>query len=366
MLMGATALAMVGGASYAGGIDRSGQGVNILFEEGNYAQITFSVVNPNVDAQPNETLAAVPIPGATIPAFDVAQSYSDFSLGYKHEVNDKLDIAIIYDNPFGAHVDYGLNGNLLQGGMAEVNTNALTGLLQYQLGNGFSVHGGIRLLEVDGVINNSLGLLDASSDIDFGGVVGVAYEKPEIALRVALTYSSSIAADLSGTRSDNDGSNPAARDLTVDFPESVNLDFQTGVAANTLVFGSIRWVGLSGTDVNTVDGEWVNFEDDVTTYNLGIAQRINDKLSLALRFGYEAPGTRPSNTALSPSTGSRSIGIAGTYQLNETISLSGGITYAKLGDQSFLLNNPLLPPGAGYDYQDSDAIGVGFRIGMRF
>ncbi|CUH53383.1 outer membrane protein transport protein [Shimia marina] len=361
MLMGATALAMVGGASYAGGIDRSGQGVNILFEEGNFAQITFSVINPSVDAVPGGPIAPTPS------AFDIAQTYSDFSLGYKHEVNDKLDIAVIYDNPFGAHVDYGLNGNLLSGGMAEVNTNALTGLLQYQLGNGFSVHGGIRLLEVDGIINSALGELDVSSKVDIGGVVGIAYEKPEIALRVALTYNSEISSDLSGTRAERDGSNPDARDLTVDFPESVNLDFQTGVAANTLVFGSIRWVGLAGTNVTTAEepAPWVNFQDDVTTYNLGIARRINDKLSLALRFGYEEPGTRPTNTALSPSTGSKSIGIAGTYQLDEEVSLSAGITYAKLGDQ-FLSPSAPFPPGSRYDYQDSDAIGFGVRIGFHF
>ena len=360
MLMGATALAMVGGASYAGGIDRSGQGVNILFEEGDFAQITFVAVNPNVDAVPGGPIAGTPS------AFDIAQNYADFSFGYKHEVNDKLDLAIIYDNPFGAHVDYGLTGGFLDGGLADVETNALTALAQYHLGNGVSFHGGVRMMEVDGIINNALGELDISSDLDFGGVIGVAYEKPEIAMRVALTYNSSISSDLSGTRAERDGTNPQSRSTTVDFPESINLDFQTGVAPNTLVFGSVRYVPFEGVNLTTSDGQWVNFQDDITTYNLGIARRINEKLSLAIRFGFEDEGTKPTNTALSPSTGSKSVTLAGTYQLSEHLSLSGGITYAKLGDQFLSLPSPPLPAGSRYDYRDSEAIGVGVRIGLKF
>lgn len=357
-LVAAAAGALTAGSAYAGGIDRSGQGVNILFEEGNYFQFTFSHANPSATG-------TNPIANSN----DVLKPFNGTGFGYKHELTDRLDIALLYGQPFGAHVEYtdGLlsaaEGPLPFNGLAEIDSDAFTALLQYDLGNGFSIHGGARALAVDGVIQSSLGVLSADSSYDFGGVLGVAYEKPEIALRVALTYSTAIDVSLDGTRSFPPIVEPADRSFDVEFPESVNLDFQTGIAPKTLLFGSIRWVGWDGFSLDTVDGQWVNFTDDTVTYSLGVGRQITDKLSLALRFGYESPGDRPSTTALAPTTGSRSVGLGGTYQVNEKLSISAGVTYSELGDQFVDLSSLGAPP---LDFKDSDAWGAGFRIGYSF
>jgi len=353
-LWGATALTLAASTSFAGGIDRSGQGVNILFEEGNFVQFTWQHVDPSVDGST----------GGVVHSNDVAKAYNNLSFGYKHEINENWDIALIYDQPFGAHIHY-TDGPLSAGGAvglpwdgkAEINSDALTALVQYNFGNGFSVHGGVRAMKVDGVIQSDKGILTADSDYDFGGVVGVAYEKPEIALRVALTYANSIT---SGFEGDVVNETPGPRSFDVDFPESVNLDFQTGVAANTLVFGSVRWVGWGGFSLDTSDGNWVNFDDDTITYSLGVGQRINDKLSLALQLGYEKAGSRPSTTALAPTTGSKSIGLGATYQVNEQLSVSGGVTYAIPGDQYLATDIGQI------DFNDNSAWGAGIRIGYRF
>ncbi len=375
-LWGATALTLAASTSFAGGIDRSGQGVNILFEEGNFVQFTWQHASPSVDGTANVN------PGAVVPftgASDVAQSYNSTSLGFKYAATEKLDFAVIYDQPFGAHILYtegpfSVAGGLLPyNGTAEINSDAVTFLAQYDLGNGFSVHGGVRGLSVDGIIQSGDGILNADSDYNWSGVVGVAYEKPEIALRVALTYSSATDVDFDGSLSQLTGTgltpvSPTA--FTVEFPESVNLDFQTGVAANTLVFGSVRWVGWGGFNLTTPGGagdiNWVNFDDDTITYSLGVGQRINDKLSLALQFGYESAGTRPSTTALAPTTGSKSIGLGATYQVNEQLSISGGVTYAIPGDQSVNVNVPGVGNQGTLDFNDNSAWGAGIRIGYRF
>ncbi|WP_299419852.1 outer membrane protein transport protein [uncultured Shimia sp.] len=343
-LWGATALTLAASTSFAGGIDRSGQGVNILFEEGNYAQFTWRHVSPSVDGSTS---------GVTHTT-DVLPSYNNLSFGYKHEINENWDVALIYDQPFGAHVAY-TNGPFTGGG-ADINSDALTALVQYNFGNGFSIHGGARALKVSGNITSGLGMLDASSDYDWGGVLGVAYEKPEIALRVALTYANSINSGFEGTHNV-----VSPRTFDVDFPESVNLDFQTGVAANTLVFGSVRWAGWGGFSLDTTDGNWVNFTDDTIEYTLGVGRQINDKLSLALQLGYEKSGTRPTTTLLSPTTGSTSIGLGATYQVNEKFSVSGGLTYAMLGDQFFRTGAT-----STVDFNDSTAWGAGLRLGYRF
>lgn len=348
-LWGATALTLAASTSFAGGIDRSGQGVNILFEEGNFVQFTWSHVSPSVDGKN----------GVIGDSNDVLPSYNNASFGYKHEINENWDIALIYDQPFGAHVAY-TNGPFTGGG-ADINSDALTALLQYNFGNGFSVHAGARALKVSGNITSGLGLLDAGSDYDWGGVVGVAYEKPEIALRVALTYATAIDSGFTGT---NAAFPPGFQDRTfdVEFPESVNLDFQTGVAANTLVFGSIRWAGWGGFNLTTAeDGQWVNFDDDTIAYSLGVGRQVTDKLSLALQLGYEKSGNRPTTTLLAPTTGSKSVGLGATYQVNEQLSISGGLTYALPGDQYYEA-----APGVNVEFNDSSAWGAGIRIGYRF
>lgn len=365
------ALALLSSTALAGGIDRSGQGVNVLFEEGNFAQFTVTHVSPSVDGT---APSLAPVLGTSD---DVAQSYTDIGLGYKHEITDRLDAALIIDEPFGAHILYTDGGpfaitptGLPYDGTAEINSQAITALLQYDLGSGFSVHGGIRALQVDGIIRSGNGILQADSDYDFGYVIGAAYEKPEIALRVALTYNSSIDVGLSGSQQQLVAPNPSpafistSPDFVVEFPESVNLDFQTGIAQNTLLFGSVRWVGWDGFNLTTAgaagDLEWVNFEDDTVSYELGIGRKINEKLSVALAVGYESAGTRPSTTALAPTTGSRSIGVAGTYQVNENLSISGGIRYIEPGDQY------VTSSAGNVEFNDNSAVAVGIRVGYHF
>ena len=62
-------------------------------------------------------------------------------------------------------------------------------------------------------------------------------------------------------------------DITM--PQSVNLDFQTGVTAKTLLYGSVRWADWEGWSVApegfvSLTGEpLVEFEHDTWRYQLG-------------------------------------------------------------------------------------------------
>ena len=107
----------------------------------------------------------------------------------------------------------------------------------------------------------------------------------------------------------------------------------------------------------------MNFEEDTTTYTLGVGRRLNDQLSVAVSYTYEAPGDQPSNTALAPTTGLQSLSLSGSYDMGDGMTLSGGITYGKPGDQ-FVENALLADPGASFD--DNSVIGVGFRLGYAF
>ena len=86
--------------------------------------------------------------------------------------------------------------------------------------------------------------VDAGKDWGYGWMLGTAYERPDIALRVSLSYYSKISHSLD-TQESTATTGVLPTQTEVDTPQSVSLDFQTGVAPKTLVFGSIRWVDWS-------------------------------------------------------------------------------------------------------------------------
>ncbi|MEL6914969.1 MAG: outer membrane protein transport protein [Pseudomonadota bacterium] len=394
-LMTSAALAIAASAASAGGVDRSGQGVGVIFSEtgasGGYAQFSFGNVNPTANG--GFTLGGGLLPGEASPLGNYAQA----GFAYKQQLTDALSLTLIYDQPFGAQVSYD-SGAPFFGGFAEIESDAFTVLGRYELGNGLSVHGGVRALKLEGEIftlfdgGANPALLSAESDFEFGGVLGVAYERPDIALRVALTYSSAIDVGFDGTESRLDpaggpGGVPdptAAATITADsafdveFPESINLDFQSGVAEDTLVFGTVRWVGWGGFNLTTDgaglanlstglpgrgDSEYVNFEEDTVTYTLGVGRRLSDQLSVALSYTYEAEGNKPSTTALAPTTGLQSIGLSGSYALDGGVTISGGVTYGIPGDQ--IVENSVVDGGEVL-FDDNEVIGVGIRVGFAF
>lgn len=366
--------------AFAGGVDRSGQFLGPLFEKGgetgSHVSLGFGRISPSAEASNL---------GVSNPLID----YNSVGLAYKTDFTDTLSFALILEEPYGADIQYPLASPFVGGG-ASVSSEQVTAVLRYKFNENWSVHGGIRALQMQGNIDTftanpfATGPADAllpitanaNSDVNFGGLVGVAYERPEIALRVALTYSSSIGSEFSGSetlfgdaaRTIPIGAGPTS--FTVDSPKSFNLEFQSGVAENTLVFGSIRHARYDGynltTPVNTAlfggalgEINYVNFTSNTTTYNLGVGRRFNDRWAGTVSISYEAPGTKPSTTALAPTTGSRGIAVGARYS-GDVATISGGVSYIIPGDQD--VNSAV---GIA-QFNDNDAVAFGLRVGFDF
>ncbi|WP_170381316.1 OmpP1/FadL family transporter [Ruegeria atlantica] len=365
-LLQACALSVGATGAYAGGLDRSGQGVNILFEEGSVVQFRLGYTDPDVSGSQDG-----------VDSGNVAKDFFTPHLAFKYSVSDRLDIALIYDEPFGADVEYpsdyplSLNPTAAFGGRsdvlrAEAETDAITALLRYKFDNGFSAIGGIRAQRAKANVAVPVVAgyeFESGSEIDFGYVVGVAWEKPEIAARVALTYNSKITHDFDSTESLNQVPPiPAAlvtadTETEVETPQSVNLDFQTGVAPKTLLFGSIRWVDWPQTVlappiyVGIVDDNLVDYADDTFTYTLGLGYQFTDEFAGAISAGYEtSTGSEVSN--LGPTDGFWNIGVGGTYTI-EKAKISGGVRYTDIGDATTT---------TGGEFSGNSAWSVGFQI----
>ena len=348
-ILGLGALALSATTAMAGGLDRSGQNITSIFETGNYAELSFGYVTPDVTGN----FAGLFESG------NVGPAYSQLSFAVKTDLNPKISIGLIVDQPYGAEVNYADVGYVLGGTTATVDSTAITLLGRYKFSDAFSVHAGLREVTLNGNVNlASFGVTNYQATFapasDLGYVVGAAFEKPDIALRVALSYFSSTTHAMDSTVFGAD-----AGPTTIEMPQAVNLDFQTGVAANTLVFGQIRWAEWTTTVLNAplyTANPLLSYDNDVITYSLGVGRKFNDAFSGAVTVGYEKTvGGLSSN--LTPTDGFFSLGLGGTYTKGN-MKVSAGVKYVWLGDA---VTETLLS-----EFNDNTALGVGVKVAFTF
>jgi long-subunit fatty acid transport protein len=359
-LLGSTSIAA------AGGIDRSGQSIVALFETGRYMEFSLGYASPDTSGTGNVLLGGGNSGNAT-------GDFFSFGAAYKSDLNNQLSYAIIYDQPFGADIDYPVGtGYFAQG--------AITGLLRYKLPSNVSFHGGLRVQTVEASANipfvssgPGLGIanpgapyvVNGDRDVGLGYVLGVAYERPDIALRVSLTYNSKIKHSLDTTETSALAS-PTNSETEFETPQSVNLEFQTGIAKDTLLFGGLRWTEWSQFTITPVDYQTltgvplVSFEDDRYTWTLGVGRRLNDTWSVAATAGYERSTGSPTSN-LGPTDGFKSLALAAIYT-KDKIKVTTGIRYINIGDADTRVG-ALVPGGS---FRDNDAVAIGVKVGYSF
>ena len=372
-------------AAQAGGIDRSGQDVTFLFEEGRKVELAFGYVAPEVSGEDVAMFGG----GSS---GDVAENYWQTSLAFKTDVNDRISLGLILDQPYGADVEYDDTSIALGQTSAEAKSMALTALGRFRIDENFSVHGGIRAqrasanIRLQGAAYGPVSgyEVDLDDDVAFGYLIGAAYEIPELAFRVALTFASEITHEFDTVE---DGplitvptGQPAPAPPTVDLPlldgtsetevdtpASVNLDFQTGIAEDTLLFGSIRWADYSELrfdPVNfvTVTGEGLIELDDSWTYSLGLGYRFTDAFSGSVSVTYEPEKDDDLVSPLAPTNGRLGLSLAGIYAF-DNFEITTGINYTRLGDARPETGTP---DEARAEFDDNYSVGLGLRVAYTF
>ena len=363
------ALLMTTGMAGALGLDRSGQDITVLFEDGDHAELSFGIVNPSIDGED--------LPPFSGDSGNVAEDYTQFALGYKQQVNDTFSLALILDQPYGADIAYPAGGSQALGGTAAtLDSTALSLIGRYHVNDQVSFHGGLRYQRLSAEVTLDgdayggpppAGLsgynVQLDEDGEFGYVIGAAYERPDIALRVAVTYFSEITYEL-GTTENITASSP---DTSVTAPQAVNLDFQTGIAQDTLLFGQVRWAEYSEVIVSpagfagATGGGSLTDIDDGFSYTLGIGRQFTDSFAGSISVNYEEEED-PLVSPLAPTNGSLSFTVGGAYTM-DNVELSGGISYVSLGDAQPETGTP---DRARADFTDNSAVGVGLQIATKF
>lgn len=338
----------------------------ILFETGRYGEIGATWIDPRQNGTgADRSVLGTPavIDGKTGDMFDPTWTWSG---ALKADLGRGFSFALILDQPYGARTTYpgGASpvASLYAGTMARLDTREATGVVAWDVTGAIKAYAGLRAqwLDARAEIPFIAGYsVRGDGDWGVGYLAGVAYSRPEIAFRAALTYYSAIHHRLDTTETAAVGSMVSATDIST--PQSVALEIQSGIAPRTLAFGSVRWVDWSNFDIapplyGALVGEaLVDYTGDWWTWTAGLAHQLTDQLAGSLSLTYE-PSIGGALTTLGPHDGRTTATAALSYDFGAA-NLTGGVTWGRLGDTANALDT---------EFDDGSVLGLGLRLGVRF
>ncbi|MBY3624059.1 OmpP1/FadL family transporter [Acinetobacter junii] len=409
--------------AFAAALDRSGQSMSAFFQPGNYFEAGLSVLDADVSGttKANYPNAALPLLSNTSVG-EMADSYQFAHAALKLQLADQLSFGLIYDQPFGAKATYstdtaklpaalpgaaaalqgqGAFHNGTQGTSVEVETQNLSMILGFQPNKNLNFYAGPVYQTVKGNIQlrgtaygGSATFGGYNADIketgDIGWLAGAAYQIPEIALKASVTYRSEIKHSTDAKESFSSlglfaGLNAIpAKETDITTPQSVNLDLQTGIMADTVAFANVRWVnwkdfavrpykfGVASTQAAVVastgkkDGfDLVAYTDDQWSVTTGVGRKLNEHWAGNVSVGWDSGAGNPVTT-LGPTEGYWNVGLGIQYSPAPNYFIAGGVKYFWLGDAKAQAASQFDTPNYVAEFEDNNAIAYGLKLGYRF
>ena len=471
--------------TFAAAMDRSGQSISAFLQPNNYFEAGISILDPTVEGQEagsSETTRHIE---------DMGNDYYFPSAAIKLQLTDHISFGLLYDQPFGADIEYKgnnvfvtdanttilptammrslraskiassiplgietfakqanipvataqamynnnvatplgntkdiidaavakqvdagiaqVNGLLGQGSTkAEVDSHNLAMIFGFQPNKNFNFYAGGVYQTIEGklslrgqatsVYNGYDATLKETDGV--GWLAGAAFQIPEIALKASVTYRSKIDHDIETIEKLPTlpalallGDNVAAAatqiatasgDTKISTPQSVNLDLQSGIMKDTVVFANIRWVNWKDFElrpvkfgmvsdivgqlptINRPDGfNLLQYSKDQWNATVGVGRKLNDQWSGNVSVGWDSGAGNPV-TALGPTEGYWNLGVGLQFSPAPNYFIAGGVKYFWLGDAK----GQVASQNAGGDYvadfSDNNAIAYGLKIGYKF
>ena len=403
--------------TFAAAMDRSGQSVSAFLQPGNYAEVTYTQIDPTVSGHYKD--------GTSIS--DMGSSYDFFTAAIKLQANEQYSFGLLWDHPFGGLAEYSGDNPLVEQGTAgfkantnvDVKSNNLSILVGYKPVPNVSLYAGPVYQRVEGDVQFAgpgfaylSGYKNKIENTDgYGWLAGFAYEIPEIALKTSLTYRSEIDHEAE-TYEEFQVKNALARatnpvdqfvlsqlvplvgdpiesEFTITTPQSVNFDFQSGIAENTIAFANVRWVNwkaftlrpqgfnLASTAIGklktagafTQGFDLTDYAKDQWSGNIGIGRKLNDQWGGSVSVGYDSGAGNPIST-LGPTDGYWSLGLGVRFNPTEKYEISVGGKYLWLGDAEVQRGDYAIPGNVENAYvgefKDNHAWAWGGKLAYRF
>lgn len=230
----------------------------------------------------------------------------------------------------------------------------------------------------------------------WGWLAGAAYQIPEIALKASITYRSEIDHDTNAKETGYSAlgaiggsmataisniENASSNKTTITTPQSVNLDLQSGIMADTVAFANIRWVNwkdfsirpdkfgqVSELATSATGGKGFNlveYSDDQWTATVGLGRKLNDQWAGNVSVGYDS-GAGELVSTLGPTEGYWNVGIGMQFSPTPATFIAAGVKYFWLGDAKAQTGAQAGSNQYVANFEDNNAIAYGLKLGYRF
>ena len=388
-------------STFAAGLDRSGQSIAAFLQPGNYFEAGISILDPEVSGKDKDNKNTG----------DMAGDYYFPHAALKIQATDHFSVGLIYDQPYGADAEYSGDSGFVEnralpfkgGTSVVVDTQNLNLLVGYQPNDNWNLYAGAVYQTVDGTVllrGTTYSVLNGydfrtGEDESVGWLAGVAYQIPEIALKASVTYRAEIKhkmnayehfglAGLTGNAK-LDGVmtalNASSGETELTTPQSVNVDLQTGIMANTVAFANVRWVdwsnfkvqpynfgklsqvlGQAGLVANKPNGfNLIDYKDDQISATVGLGRKFSDRWGANVSVGWDSGAGNPVTT-LGPTEGFWSVGTGVRFSPTENYFIGAGVKYYWLGDADAVTG----AHSAAGTFTDNNAIAYGLNLGYKF
>ncbi|MBC7280780.1 OmpP1/FadL family transporter [Hoeflea sp.] len=390
-------------AAQAGGLERGGYNIDLLFDTSRFAtDASVAYVMPErdlnnvVDIDITDGIGSNGIGGGATNGVRETESYAVPRLGAKVGIGEYLDCMGDYSQPYGAHSNPGRNwmgANSNTETKIESDGYAATCSVKFQVGKGqFRVLGGVSYLDMSGfkerlvaplppAFGTGLGRVDLE-DSGYGWRAGVAYEIPEIAFRASAVYYAEVELDsISGVLDLTQvpvapaplggASTPIFGSATM--PQAFEIKVQTGIAPGWLAFGSVKWVDWSvlqsialcptftaavactsggPTEVTSLD----LYYRDGWTVTGGVGHKFNDNLSGLVALTWD----RGTATTMGTQSDTWTVAAGGSFTPNKNVEIRLG------GALGVLTSGTSADSRITYDYSSDLVAAVSGAIKVKF
>ena len=390
-IVAAFAFAALGASNvFAAGMERTRLPTSMMFEEGNYASLSFSSTAPDV----TDNLYA--------PSKSMYTDYSSVTGTFKTQLNEKLSVGLARYQSEGIDLSYVNSGSTFSGlggptnfknypyvGLCSLPGATCSGAQIAQLtafGNmnepyvnlkvvstalmfGYKVKDDVTVIAgvkhsagsaTADVVSSPYGDGTHDKSTDTAIILGASFERPEIALRATLIYQAKAEFSHSAkTVLPTIGVTSVLTNTKSATPERLTLDFQTGIAKDTLLFGSIHHAKWSDAHIY-FDGSATPKSTWTTTnsFSLGIGRKLSDTWAISASLNKEAASEATGSSLLSTTDGVTGITLGGKYT-RDNMTITAGVNKSELGDKTVTSI-----AGAG-TFSGNSATTFGFKIGFK-
>ena len=358
------AAAMLGSPAFSGGWEASRLDTSMMYQDGMYAEVGSSSIDYDVNGTTQASKTHKMAKDQTRTNLGFKAQYGDFDIGLATYMSGAIQL-----DGQSAH-STGCPGTLAACSVvpsADVTVDSLALLTRYRINENMSVLGGLNRYEVSNATVTSLGGYYVVNGDEIAPIAGVAYENKEIALRVELMLQTETDVTLSASSSTSAAvATTAVTGAKMVIPQTLTLNFQSGIAEDTLLFGSIHKADWQTAQINipaNATGPVAAIDSDFgdrTAYSVGIGRKITEDISVLGSYATEDGGGATSTDPFTLTDGSQTLAVGARYTY-ENMTISGGYSYTKVGDVTMTHST-----GLSSTYTDNKVTGLGLKIGFSF